>query len=240
LLAQAGIQSRPVESIAGISLPGALLLPNPVPVSDLPGFYSGAASVQDAGAQLAAQLLSPQPGELILDACAAPGGKTAHILELADCQMLALEIDSGRLGKISGNLDRLRLQSEKVKVLLGDASKSSWWDGRLFDKILLDAPCSASGIVARHPDIPFLRRQADISALQRKQREILMQAWKMLKPEGLLLYVTCSVFPEEGEDQAVWFAQQQGNAVRLDAPGQLLPTEANDGFYYALFKKNGQ
>jgi 16S rRNA (cytosine967-C5)-methyltransferase len=240
LLAQAGIQSRPVVSIAGILLPGALLLPNPVPVSDLPGFYSGAASVQDAGAQLAAQLLSPQPGELILDACAAPGGKTAHILELADCQMLALEIDSGRLGKISGNLDRLRLQGEGVKVLLGDASKSSWWDGHSFDKILLDAPCSASGIVARHPDIPFLRRQADISALQRKQREILMQAWRMLKPQGLLLYVTCSVFPEEGEDQAVWFAQQYGNAVRLDAPGQLLPTEANDGFYYALFKKNGQ
>jgi 16S rRNA (cytosine967-C5)-methyltransferase len=240
LLTQAGIQSRPIDTIAGISLPSALLLPNPVPVSDLPGFYSGAASVQDAGAQLAAHLLNPQPGELILDACAAPGGKTAHLLELADCQMLALELDSGRLGKISGNLDRLRLQSEKVKVLLGDASKSSWWDGRLFDKILLDAPCSASGIVARHPDIPFLRRQADITALQRKQREILMQAWKMLKPGGLLLYVTCSIFPEEGEDQAVWFAQQQSNAVRLDAPGQLLPTEANDGFYYALFKKNGQ
>jgi 16S rRNA (cytosine967-C5)-methyltransferase len=240
LLVQAGIQSRPIDTIAGIPVLSALLIPNPVPVSDLPGFYSGAASVQDAGAQLAAQLLNPQPGELILDACAAPGGKTAHLLELADCQMLALELDSGRLGKISGNLDRLRLQSEKVKVLLGDASKSSWWDGRLFDKILLDAPCSASGIVARHPDIPFLRRQADIGALQRKQREILMQAWRMLKPQGLLLYVTCSVFPEEGEDQAVWFAQQQGNAVRLDAPGQLLPTEANDGFYYALFKKNGQ
>jgi len=239
LLSDASISSLPIESVAGIPLPSALLLPNPVPVSDLPGFYSGAVSVQDAGAQLAATLLNPQPGDLILDACAAPGGKTAHLLELADCQMRALELDGERLGKIGGNLDRLRLHSEKVKVLRGDASKAAWWDGVLFDKILLDAPCSASGIVARHPDIPFLRREADIRALQQKQREILTQAWKMLKLEGLLLYVTCSVFPEEGEDQAVWFAQQHSNAVRLSAPGQLLPTEANDGFYYALFKKNG-
>ena len=239
LLSDASISSLPIESVAGIPLPSALLLPNPVPVSDLPGFYSGAVSVQDAGAQLAATLLNPQPGDLILDACAAPGGKTAHLLELADCQMRALELDGERLGKIGGNLDRLRLHSEKVKVLRGDASKAAWWDGVLFDKILLDAPCSASGIVARHPDIPFLRREADIRSLQQKQREILTQAWKMLKLEGLLLYVTCSVFPEEGEDQAVWFAQQHSNAVRLSAPGQLLPTEANDGFYYALFKKNG-
>ena len=240
LLDDAGIASSAIESIEGFALPSALLIPNPVPVSDLPGFYSGAVSVQDSGAQLAATLLTPNSSDLILDACSAPGGKTAHLLELADCQMLALEIDEGRIGKINGNLDRLRLQSEKVKVLRGDASKSSWWDGALFDKILLDAPCSASGIVARHPDIPFLRRQSDIAALQKKQREILTQAWKMLKPEGLLLYVTCSVFPEEGEDQAVWFAQQHTNALRLDAPGQLLPTEVNDGFYYALFKKNGR
>ncbi|WP_353432343.1 16S rRNA (cytosine(967)-C(5))-methyltransferase RsmB [Polynucleobacter sp. MWH-UH23A] len=240
LLDDAGIASSAIESLAGFALPNALLIPNPVPVSNLPGFYSGAVSVQDSGAQLAASLLIPNPSDLILDACSAPGGKTAHLLELADCQMLALEIDEMRIGKINGNLDRLRLQSEKVKVLQGDASKSSWWDGILFDKILLDAPCSASGIVARHPDIPFLRRQSDIAALQKKQREILTQAWQMLKPEGLLLYVTCSVFPEEGEDQAVWFAQQHANALRLDAPGQLLPTEVNDGFYYALFKKNGR
>jgi 16S rRNA (cytosine967-C5)-methyltransferase len=240
VLNDAGIASSAIESLAGVVLPNALLLPSPVPVSDLPGFYSGAVSVQDSGAQLAASLLSPTPNELILDACSAPGGKTAHLLELADCQMVALEVDGVRLGKINGNLDRLRLQSEKVKVLCGDASKSTWWDGVLFDKILLDAPCSASGIVARHPDIPFLRRQSDIPSLQKKQREILTQAWKMLKPEGLLLYVTCSVFPEEGEEQAIWFAQQHANALRLDAPGQLLPTEVNDGFYYALFKKNGR
>ena len=239
LLSEAGIASAAIESIAGIHLPSALLITNPVPVSELPGFYSGSVSVQDAGAQIAATLLNPQPGDLVLDACAAPGGKTAHLLELADCQMVALELDGERLGKIGGNLDRLRLHSDKVKVLRGDASKALWWDGTLFDKILLDAPCSASGIVSRHPDIPFLRREADIKSLQLKQREILTQAWKLLKSEGLLLYVTCSLFPEEGEDQAAWFAQQHSNAVRLGAPGQLLPNETNDGFYYALFKKNG-
>ena len=238
-LSAVGIASAPITEISQVKLPSALILPDPVPVSELPGFYSGTVSVQDAGAQLAAVLLSPQPGELILDACAAPGGKTAHILELADCKVVALELDGERIGKISGNLDRLRLHSENVKVLRGDASKAAWWDGVLFDKILLDAPCSASGIVARHPDIPFLRREADIKSLQQRQRAILSQAWKMLKPEGLLLYVTCSVFPEEGEDQALWFAAEHGNAVRLGAPGQILPTEVNDGFYYALFKKNG-
>jgi 16S rRNA (cytosine967-C5)-methyltransferase len=239
LLSDAGIASEKIESVAGISLPAALLISNPVPVSELPGFYSGAVSVQDAGAQLAAVLINPQVGDIVLDACAAPGGKTAHMLELADCQMLALELDGARLGKIGGNLDRLRLHSDKVKAVRGDASKSGWWDGTLFDKILLDAPCSASGIVSRHPDIPFLRREADIRSLQQKQREILTQAWKMLRPGGQLLYVTCSIFPEEGEDQASWFAQQNSNAVRLGAPGQLLPADVNDGFYYALFKKNG-
>ena len=239
LLSELGIASTPIEDVAGVKLSSALLVSNPVPVSDLPGFYSGAASVQDAGAQIAAVLLNPQSGERILDACAAPGGKTAHLLELANCEMVALELDGDRLSKIGGNLDRLRLHSDKVRVLRGDASKASWWDGVPFDKILLDAPCSASGIVARHPDIPFLRREADIKSLQQKQRGILEQAWKMLKAEGLLLYVTCSVFPEEGEEQAIWFAAEHGNAVRLGAPGQILPTDVSDGFYYALFKKNG-
>ena len=239
LLADAGISSKSIEELAGIRLPSALILPEAVPVSDLPGFYTGAVSVQDAGAQLAAILLNPQAGDLVLDACAAPGGKTAHLLELADCSMRALELDGDRIGKISGNLDRLRLHSDNVRVLRGDASKAAWWDGVLFDKILLDAPCSASGIVARHPDIPFLRREADIKSLQQRQRAILTQAWRMLKPEGTLLYITCSVFPEEGEEQALWFAAQHPNAVRLDAPGQLLPGDLNDGFYYALFKKNG-
>jgi 16S rRNA (cytosine967-C5)-methyltransferase len=175
----------------------------------------------------------------VLDACAAPGGKTAHLLEIAECKITALELDQERLGKIGGNLDRLRLHSDAVHILQGDASKAGWWDGLAFDKILLDAPCSASGIVARHPDIPFLRREADIKSLQQRQRAILSQAWKMLKPEGRLLYITCSIFPEEGEEQALWFAGEHNNAVRLGAPGQILPTEVNDGFYYALFKKNG-
>lgn len=239
LLSEAGISSKPIDELAGIQLPSALLLPEAVPVSDLPGFYTGAVSVQDAGAQLAAILLNPQAGELVLDACAAPGGKTAHLLELADCAMRALELDGERIGKIGGNLDRLRLQSDKVRVLRGDASKAAWWDGVLFDKILLDAPCSASGIVSRHPDIPFLRREADIRALQERQRAILNQAWKMLQVGGTLLYVTCSIFPEEGEEQAAWFVEQHSNAVRLGAPGQILPGVLNDGFYYALFKKNG-
>jgi 16S rRNA (cytosine967-C5)-methyltransferase len=239
LLNEADIASRPIEAVADTLLSSALVLDRPVPVGDLPGFYSGAVSVQDAGAQLAALLLDPKDGDLVLDACAAPGGKTAHLLELADCKMTALELDGERIGKIGGNLDRLDLHSDNVKILRGDASKGGWWDGVLFDKILLDAPCSASGIVSRHPDIPFLRREADIKTLQAKQRAILTQAWKMLKPEGLLLYVTCSIFPEEGEEQALWFAAEHVNAVRLDAPGQILPTEVNDGFYYALFKKNG-
>jgi 16S rRNA (cytosine967-C5)-methyltransferase len=239
LLSNAGITSKPINALAGIQLPSALLLPEAVPVSDLPGFYAGAVSVQDAGAQLAAILLNPQEGELVLDACAAPGGKTAHLLELADCSMCALELDGERIGKIGGNLDRLRLHTDKVKVLRGDASKASWWDGVQFDRILLDAPCSASGVVSRHPDIPFLRREADIRSLQERQRAILTQAWKMLKVGGTLLYVTCSIFPEEGDGQATWFAEQHPNAVRLGAPGQLLPGELNDGFYYALFKKNG-
>jgi 16S rRNA (cytosine967-C5)-methyltransferase len=239
LLEQAGITAEPINSIAGVTLNSALLLREPMPVSDLPGFYGGAVSVQDAGAQMAAVLLDPKPGERILDACAAPGGKTAHLLELAQCEMIALELDGERLGKISGNLDRLRLQSNVVHVVRGDASKAAWWDGKLFDKILLDAPCSASGIVARHPDIPFLRREADIKALQIRQRAILEQSWRMLKPAGVLLYVTCSVFPEEGEDQAAWFAAEHTDALRLSAPGQILPAELNDGFYYALFKKNG-
>jgi 16S rRNA (cytosine967-C5)-methyltransferase len=238
-LVKSGITSAPINEIAGMPLSAALVLERPVPVGDLPGFYSGAVSVQDAGAQLAALLLDPQDGDHVLDACAAPGGKTAHLLELANCKITALELDGERISKISGNLDRLDLHSEQVKILRGDASKTAWWDGVLFDKILLDAPCSASGIVSRHPDIPFLRREADIKSLQERQRAILTQTWKMLKPEGLLLYVTCSIFPEEGEEQALWFAAEHGNAVRLDAPGQILPAEVNDGFYYALFKKNG-
>lgn len=239
LLHEAGIVSRPINEVAGIALSTALVLDHPLPVGELPGFYSGAVSVQDAGAQLAALLLDPKDGDQVLDACAAPGGKTAHLLELANCKMTALELDGERMGKIGGNLDRLNLYSDQVNILRGDASNTTWWDGVLFDKILLDAPCSASGIVSRHPDIPFLRRETDIKSLQQRQRAILSQAWKMLKPEGLLLYVTCSIFPEEGEEQALWFAAEHSNAVRLDAPGQILPTDVNDGFYYALFKKNG-
>ncbi len=239
LLNEVGIQSETIDEIGGVPLEAALCLGTPVPVSSLPGFYGGLASVQDAGAQMAAVLLNPQPGERILDACSAPGGKSAHLLELADIELLALDIDATRLGKIGGNLERMRLNSQLVSIQHGDASKADWWDGRLFDKILLDAPCSASGIVGRHPDIPFLRRESDIKGLQDRQRELLQQAWRMLKPDGLLLYVTCSIFPQEGEDQAIWFEGRHSNVLRLRSPGQITPTGTHDGFYYALFKKNG-
>ena len=244
LLSEAGIASNPVEELAGMKLPSALLLSDPVPVSELPGFYSGAVSVQDAGAQMAAILLNPQPGERILDACSAPGGKAAHLLELAECEMVALELDGERIGKISGNLDRLRLNSDKVRVLRGDASKGSWWDGVLFDKILLDAPCSASGIVARHPDIRWLRRREDIAQTVKLQREILDSLWSVVAPGGKLLLVTCSIFPEECEMQAQAFLARHAQAQRLDAPGQLLPVlpgaehpAGHDGFFYALFTR---
>ena len=239
LLNEAGIKSEPIKEIGGVPLDSALCLSAPVPVSSLPGFYSGLVSVQDAGAQLAAILLNPQPGERILDACSAPGGKSAHLLELADIELLALDIDALRLGKIGGNLERMHLNSQLVRIQQGDASKGDWWDGELFDKILMDAPCSASGIVGRHPDIPFLRRERDIKGLQSRQRALLQQAWRMLKPGGLLLYVTCSIFPQEGEDQAKWFEDSNANALRLRSPGQITPTGTHDGFYYALFKKNG-
>ncbi len=140
LLSDVGIESAPIDSVAGVSLPSVLLISNPVPVSELPGFYGGATSVQDAVAQIAATLLNPQPGNSILDAYAAPGGKTAHLLEMADCQMLALELDGERIGKISGNLDRLRLNSDKVEVFRGDASNGAWWDGEPFDKIFWMRP----------------------------------------------------------------------------------------------------
>ena len=158
-------------------------------------------------------------------------------VDMADIELVSIDQEKDRLHKVKENLERLQLHAHLKCADL--TAINTWWNEKLFDRILLDAPCSASGIVARHPDIPFLRREADIKSLQQKQRGILEQAWKMLRPEGLMLYVTCSLFPEEGEEQASWFAGEHSNAVRLDAPGQILPTDVSDGFYYALFKKNG-
>lgn len=239
LLAQAGLAYEVIPPISGHILEGALRLQVPRPVAEIPGFTTGLVSVQDAGAQLAALLLNLQPGDRVLDACAAPGGKTAHLLEIAEIDLLSLEIDPQRIGKIAGNIARLGLTPKSHLIKQADAALLNWWDGQLFDKVLLDAPCSASGIVRRHPDIPFLRRENDIAQLQLKQRALLGTMWQVLKPGGLMLYVTCSLFPAEGEGQASWFEANYADALRLESVGQLLPAQTHDGFYYALFKKNG-
>ncbi|WP_323119499.1 16S rRNA (cytosine(967)-C(5))-methyltransferase RsmB [Burkholderia alba] len=231
----------------------AIRLASPLPVERIPGFAAGDVSVQDAGAQLAAEWLGARDGMRVLDACAAPGGKTGHLLELADIDVVALESDPVRATRIGENLTRLSLTAD---VQLGDAGDPArWHDGRPFDRILADVPCSASGIVRRHPDIRWLRRPSDLPALVAEQRRILAALWPLLKSGGELLYVTCSIFPEEGEMQARWFGDAYQDAVRLDAPGQLLPRAVaggpqavpdeggprqntdHDGFFYARFQK---
>lgn len=235
-LQDAGLEYKKISLISGVQLTSAIELTTPVPVNQIPGFFEGACSVQDAGAQLTGALLNLQPGAKVLDACAAPGGKTAQLLELFDIQLDALEIDPARAKRIQENLDRLKLQN--ARVLVGDASEpKSWFDGEQYDAILADVPCSASGIVRRHPDITYLRQEVDIKNLQVMQRKILTSLWSLLKPGGKLLYVTCSVFPEEGELQARWWLSSMPNALRLDAPGQILPSKEHDGFFYALFEK---
>jgi 16S rRNA (cytosine967-C5)-methyltransferase len=233
----------------------ALVLDTPCAVGELPGFADGDVSVQDASAQRAAPLLIGQgPGRLadgarVLDACAAPGGKTAHLLELADLDLLALDADAQRLQRVQQTLQRLHLQA---RLQAADARHpAAWWDGRPFDAILLDAPCSASGIVRRHPDIRWLRRSADIEALARLQAELLDALWPLVAPGGRLLYATCSLFRAEGQAQIDAFLQRQTPAaVRWDpaSPGHLtgLPDNgpagpgvvpAADAFFYALLHK---
>ena len=180
----------------------------------------------------------------MLDACAAPGGKTAHLLELADLDVTALDADPQRLTRVNDTLSRLGLSAQTIAA---DASQTkTWWGGEPFDAILLDAPCSASGIVRRHPDVRWLRRATDIPALARTQDAILDALWPLLKPGGHLLYCTCSVFKEEGQDRVDAFLQRTPQAQALPAPGHLLPvveydeptgSDAGDGFFYALFTK---
>ena len=230
----------------------AVVLAQPCPVEALPGFAEGEVSVQDASAQRAALLLHGAgfvPGARVLDACAAPGGKTAHLLELADLDLLALDSDARRLDRVNETLRRLRLRAE---LKCADAAQpDAWWDGRPFDAILLDAPCSASGIVRRHPDIRWLRRAADLPALAALQARLLDGLWPLLKPGGRLLYATCSVFKCEGQAQIDAFLQRHGAAAAaLDpaSPGHLLTVPDNradvaagevlhDGFYLALLLK---
>lgn len=234
----AGLAAEPVGA-------AGLVVATPRPVVQLPGFAEGWWSVQDAGAQRAAELLAPADGMRVLDACAAPGGKTAHLLELADIDLLALDADAGRLERVGQNLDRLGLGGDRVRLQAADAADlDAWWDGKPFDAVLADVPCTASGIVRRHPDIRWLRRENDLRRTAALQTRILDALWRTVAPGGRLLYVTCSVFPIEGTRQALEFLQRHPEARRLDAPGQLLPVavdatpaEQQDGFFYALFAK---
>ncbi|MGR5186625.1 16S rRNA (cytosine(967)-C(5))-methyltransferase RsmB [Photobacterium damselae] len=220
----------------------ALRLLNPCDVYKLPGFEQGWVSVQDAAAQLAIEYLQPQAGELILDCCAAPGGKTAHILEhVPSAQVVAIDCDEHRLARVHDNLQRLNLQA---KVLCADARyPDKWWDGDKFDRILLDAPCSATGVIRRHPDIKWLRRGEDIAALAQLQAEIFDAMWLQLKSGGTLVYATCSITPQENRDQVSAFLARTADATLVGSeatnPGrQILPGEENmDGFYYAVLQK---
>ena len=222
-----GIAAEPVGS-AGLRLAA------PLPVDRLPGFSAGWVSVQDAGAQRAAELLDPAPGARVLDACAAPGGKTAHLLERAEADVLALDIDAARTRRIEDNLKRLGLAAE---VHAADCrAVERWWDGRPFDAILADVPCSASGVVRRHPDIKTLRRESDIRKLVHAQSAILDALWPLLKPGGKLLYATCSVFVEENAAQIDAFLVRQTDARRVGQE-HWLPNDGHDGFYYALLQK---
>ena len=247
-LSVAGVPGRPVGR-------QGVMLNTPCPVSRLPGFADGDVSVQDAAAQLAAPLLlagaALPTGARVLDACAAPGGKTAHLLEMADLDLLALDHDAARLTRVDDTLHRLGL---RARMQVGDASQpDTWWDGRPFDAILLDAPCTASGIVRRHPDVRWLRRPGDVPSLAATQARMLDALWPLLVPGGRLLYCTCSVFKAEGQDQIDAFLQRQADAKRVDdpaSPGHLLPLPDNrspvenpesgvsaDGFFYALLQK---
>jgi 16S rRNA (cytosine967-C5)-methyltransferase len=244
-LEQAGI-SHHVDRLGAIVLDAAL------PVQRIPGFGDGVISVQDAAAQMAAPMLlrgiAAGAPLRILDACAAPGGKTGHLLELCDGEVVALEIDAQRCERIHQNTERLGLHA---KVLTADAARPDlWWDGKPFDAILLDAPCTASGIVRRHPDVRWLRRESDIAQLAALQQRLLKALWPLVRPGGRLLYCTCSLFLAEGSTQMQTFLANNTDAVLMPSPGHLMPTlhrksgavpdnaeGDHDGFFYALLQK---
>lgn len=237
LLAQAGIDALPQAPLSS-----AIQLVQAVDVQSLPHFADGWVSVQDIAAQHAAYLLNAQAGERILDCCAAPGGKTVHILERQPtAQVLAIDVDEQRLTRVHDNLQRLGLQAQ---VQVADATQTDWWDGQLFDRILLDAPCSATGVIRRHPDIKWLRRASDIAELVALQQQILQTLWPLLKPGGTLLYATCSILAEENTQQIARFIDHTADAIQVaTAPTgalewQWLPGENDgDGFFYATLEK---
>ncbi len=241
------LQTAGIGARASEFTPSGVRLENPVGVERLPGFEGGSASVQDEAAQLAAGLVAPEAGERILDACAAPGGKTGHLLESApQARVLALDSDAGRLQRVRENLTRLGLCAE---IAVGDAGEpGGWWDGEPFDRILLDAPCSGTGVIRRHPDIKLLRRADDIAALVQEQKRLLEALWPLLRPGGMLVYSTCSVLRDENDRQLAAFLASRDDAVeepivaswgRSEAVGrQILPGENGmDGFYYARLRK---
>jgi 16S rRNA (cytosine967-C5)-methyltransferase len=243
--AGAGINAMP----AGES---AIIVEPAMDVRTLPGFAAGAFSVQDPGAQLAAPLLAPVSGQRVLDACAAPGGKTTHLLELADVELVALDRDEERLARLRDNLLRLQLGSGNVRVVAGDAGDpSGWWDGRPFDRILADVPCTATGVVRRHPDVKWLRREADVDSFAGQQTRLLDALWTCLARGGRMLYATCSIFEAENEAQVGAFLERHADALREtltfrpDAArrgAQLLPSlpgasHNQDGYFYALLRK---
>ncbi|MBX9895535.1 MAG: 16S rRNA (cytosine(967)-C(5))-methyltransferase RsmB [Nitrosomonas sp.] len=218
-------------------------LERPLVVEQLPGFTEGWVSVQDAGAQRAAPLLDVRDGMRVLDACAAPGGKSMHLLESASISLTILDNDASRLEQVRQNLERLQLTAEHL--VCGDAEKTSdWWDRRCYDRILADVPCSASGVVRRHPDIKWLRRESDLVKFVKTQRSILNALWKILNKDGKLLYVTCSIFAEENINQIEEFLKSHPDArllplgEEIPVDGQLLPNTQHDGFFYALLQKN--
>lgn len=222
-------------------LPWALVLDAPVPVARLPGFDKGDVSVQDGAAQLAGQLLAKHvpPGSRLLDACSAPGGKTAHAAESEwYSSITAIDHDDQRLSSVSSTLQRLDL-GLTVNVIHADASApDTWWDGSAFDAILLDAPCSGTGVIRRHPDIKLLRRDTDIANLVQTQMALLDSLWQTLKPQGILLYATCSILKDENEHQVDAFLQRTGDAQLLEGTRQIFPGEHGmDGFFYAAIQK---
>ena len=240
-LDQAGITSEPLN----IALQ-ALVLDKPVSVYDLPDFETGSCYVQDASPQLSASLLDPQNTDLILDACSAPGGKSTHLNELApESNIIALDSDGQRLERVKQNAQRFNINN--IEIIEGDAQQQDWWNGKKFDKILLDAPCSATGVIRRHPDIKLLRKPKDITALVELQAKILGNLWQMLKPGGTLLYATCSILKAENEFQIADFLYSHDDAseIKIDLDWgiktvigrQQLPSHEFDGFYYAKIRK---
>jgi 16S rRNA (cytosine967-C5)-methyltransferase len=237
------------EGIAASAVPyadDAVMLDSPRPVDQIPHFSDGAVSVQDAAAQLAADLLDAQPGMRVLDACSAPGGKAAHLLERIDhLDLLALDHDSERLKRVADTLGRLKLDAQLVR---GDASDTrKWWDHNYFDRILLDAPCSGSGVIRRHPDIKWLRRHTDIAQLAAVQLRMLNALWPLLAPGGVLLYATCSILRAEGESVVKSFLKSEPGAKHVPIAAdwgeacavgrRIAPGGAFDGFYYAKLLK---